>query len=1702
MKQLFVRIAVILAALILCIGCQDSDIEDTPVTFTSLTANGSTEETTTKLTLTFNRDIAGLTEGDITLSGSTGAVKDALTRTVDGVYELAVSEISVGGQVTVMVSKRGYIISPASKTVDVVFINQAVFTELTANGSVTESTSKLTLTFNNDIAGLNAADITLEPGDTGALKGELTSNGSGVYELAISNVSASGDITIAINKSGYNISPSSRNVTVTFSPTASTVTLTPDSVTINDTTLTATASVDGTATGTVTLTTTALPTGVTVAVEGTTITVTGVRPTKKDGSIDGSYTVGVTREGVTQNLTVVVNLTTTFNPDAPTVTLTPDSVTINDTTLTATASVSGTATGAVTLNTSALPAGVTATVSGTTITVTGVRPTAEGASVSGSYTVGVTREGVTQNLTVTVNLTTTWVAPTVTLTPDSVTVNGGNLTATVTVGGTATGAVTLNTEALPPEVTATVYGTAITVTGVRPTAEGASVSGSFTVGVTRQGVMQNLTVEVNLTTTWTPGGDLPTTAGLYLGEPETLTSSSTPIAEVAANNVIAAVTYVTTAANPDGAYTLLLDAADIMVTAEQVLSRANRQLTIIGIGAGETVISRTNNGRTFTVGAGSGTVSTISLTIGNNITLQGRTTNNNNVVNVRTGAAFTMLGGSLITGNSTTSSSYAAALNVSGANTVFTMKAGAGITGNTHTATSAVANNSAVAISSNARVVMEGGSISGNTALCGDLGFITSVTTSPLTMSGEAVIGVLTLNYTMDMRPPLTVASGWAGEVGALNLMGGNASLDTVIGYWYNASSPRFVMQAAAGHTLTAADVAKVTTGNFINNDGSETRPISPSDQEHTDNAGWTRYIIADIGANIGRLVTVPPVPGTISITPDAGVTIGDTLTVNYTGSAAISGYQWNKGGTAIPGETGTTYTPAQTGRYTVTASAAGYNSITSEPVTVTDANDPWAGFTAGLYLGAPETLTPSSTRIAGIAANNVTAAFNHLSNPGPAYEGAYTLLLDADDITVYSVQALHRERRQLTIIGIGAERTVIRSITNGSTFQVSSFSTTSLTIGNNITLQGRTNNTGPVVLVSSGDFTMLDGSLITGNTLSTSVANSNVAAALSVSGVFTMKAGASITGNTHSATTANYYTAAVVIGQNARVIMEGGSISGNTAICGDLTIDPDALLPLTMSGDAVIGVLTLQSLQSARTPLTIGSGWAGEVGALNLMGTSKSLATISLGTAIGYWYDASSPRVVMQAAAGHTLTAADVAKVTTANFINSTGSETRPINPGDQELTDNLGWARYVIADTGANIGRLVMAPPVPGTVNITPTAGVTSGTPLTAVYVGSAAISGYQWYRNGRAIPGATGSTYTLAVSGSYTVTASAAGYTRITSEPVTVTFGGTLPATVGLYHETSDGLVDTGVAANNVAAAVTRVNQAGAANDGAYFLLVDAANITVAAEQNLNIANRQLTIIGIGAEKTVISRTANGSTFTVGASGQTDISLTIGNNITLQGRIANNNTVVSVWGGAAFTMLDGSELSGNRSSASSDSAGQGAAVSIFSGSTFTMKGGTITNNIATGGSSYAVKPGGLYAQLTSTVVLEGGSITGNTGVTAGDAYFLHTANVTLSGTASVGTLTLNASDTIRSTLTIAPGWTGTVAALNLRGANTAMTTAISYWANTNPMLLGAGVNATTVGQITLGNFVSAAAALSFTQAISPTHQINASGVLEAKE
>jgi len=96
---------------------------------------------------------------------------------------------------------------------------------------------------------------------------------------------------------------------------------------------------------------------------------------------------------------------------------------------------------------------------------------------------------------------------------------------------------------------------------------------------------------------------------------------------------------------------------------------------------------------------------------------------------------------------------------------------------------------------------------------------------------------------------------------------------------------------------------------------------------------GWN----AASGFSAGTLtVTFADLAGTLTISPSGTVLYTDfmILTATYSGTETVS-YQWNKDRTAIDGVNSDKFIPTEPGIYTVTLNAAGYNSKTSNVVTV-----------------------------------------------------------------------------------------------------------------------------------------------------------------------------------------------------------------------------------------------------------------------------------------------------------------------------------------------------------------------------------------------------------------------------------------------------------------------------------------------------------------------------------------------------------------------------------------------------------------------------------------------------------------------------------------------------------------------------------------------------------------------------------------------
>lgn len=184
-------------------GCKETpEGDETKVTFTSLTANGSATETTSLLTLKFSEDIADLSEGNIQIKpGTTGAVKGDLTSKGDGEYELTVADITAAGKIEVIIAKPGYIFSPKSKECNVSFnpileeltgtvaIQGNIFIWSTLTADITDLNGTNTINYQwlrNDveIEGANEATYIITPDDEGK-----------TIKVVVSRVGYSGKIT-------------------------------------------------------------------------------------------------------------------------------------------------------------------------------------------------------------------------------------------------------------------------------------------------------------------------------------------------------------------------------------------------------------------------------------------------------------------------------------------------------------------------------------------------------------------------------------------------------------------------------------------------------------------------------------------------------------------------------------------------------------------------------------------------------------------------------------------------------------------------------------------------------------------------------------------------------------------------------------------------------------------------------------------------------------------------------------------------------------------------------------------------------------------------------------------------------------------------------------------------------------------------------------------------------------------------------------------------------------------------------------------------------------------------------------------------------------------------------------------------------------------------------------------------------------------
>jgi len=324
----------------------------------------------------------------------------------------------------------------------------------------------------------------------------------------------------------------------------------------------------------------------------------------------------------------------------------------------------------------------------------------------------------------------------------------------------------------------------------------------------------------------------------------------------------------------------------------------------------------------------------------------------------------------------------------------------------------------------------------------------------------------------------------------------------------------------------------------------------------------------------------------------------------------------------------------------------------------------------------------PNIVDVSGKTGNNdVIKAINYFTTE-PAED--YTLLIGASDLTTNTSVIIGNHtlpaNGTLTIKSLGGGERILMGASGSPLFTINGDGAV-LTLEKNITLfgspsgttpQAAPSGTTPLVSVIEGKLVMEEGSKITGHNTS----SPNGAVYLNgTKAVFNM-IGGEITGN--KTTSASIDRSGGVYVNSGTFTMSGGRISGNTVslIQADVFINDGSF---TMSNDAQIGVITLKADDTAAAVIGIASGFTGGVNSLNFYTADTSITGVP-----PKWLN----KQALKASGSYALTASDVEKFAPGSFINASGA-VQAVNAPDDANGAPIG---YIIADSGTNIGKLVV--------------------------------------------------------------------------------------------------------------------------------------------------------------------------------------------------------------------------------------------------------------------------------------------------------------------------------------------------------------------------------------------------------------------------
>jgi uncharacterized repeat protein (TIGR02543 family) len=1033
-------------------------------------------------------------------------------------------------------------------------------------------------------------------------------------------------------------------------------------------------------------------------------------------------------------------------------------------------------------------------------------------------------------------------------------------------------------------------------------------------------------------------------------------------------------------AEEGGAYTITVRADETIEPT--MLYYDDKKVDIILKGdAEERTVSLGSNGSLFTVNSG------VTLTLGNNLTVQGRSGNTAPLVRVNAGGALSVGAGAKISGNKNTAAS--------------TYGGGVQVNGGTFT--------------------LSGGEISGNSASNGGGGVY--VSSGTFTMNGGEIRD--------------NSVSSWGGGVyvdssGTFTLSGGEISGNSASnggGGVYVYSSGTFTLSDGeiSGNSAYYGGGVQVNGGTFTMSGGAISGNRSTSSD--SDYGGGGVYVDGDYFSSGTFTMSGGEISGNTASSNGGGVQVSSGTFTQCGGEIRGNTAASNGGGVYVGGDY------FSSGTFTKQSGGAIYGSNAGDALknTATSGDGHTAYVSSGPKIrnttaGIGVTLNSS---VSGLPGGWETALPSDLSlaqsltwiSANAEEGGAYTITISANETIAPQTLSYSGKNVTITLRGDASERTVSLN-TNGALFTVESGVT--LMMGNNVTMQGRSSNTAPLTRVNAGGTLMMNsGSKIIGNR---NTGSSGGGVVVNSSGTFTLNGGA-VSGNSASS------GGGVYVDSGGAWIMNGGSVSGNTSaydgggasLYGTFTMNGGAISGNTATsgyGGGVYadsgGVFTKQSGgtiygSNADTDLKNTASNGDSYG--HAVYVNDSLSKLRNGTAgEGVTLDGSASGAAggWETPLPTNLSLAQSLTWLTANAVQG-GAYTIMLSAHETIAPQTLfysGKTVDIIINGGAaertvglsSTGSLfTVGNGVTLTLgnNVTVQGRSDNTAPLAQVNDGGALVMESGSKAGGNVNTDSNGGGVQVSSGGTFIKRSGGVVYGADAESALQNTAANGDSYGHAVYVEGSPAKIRNTTAGDGLTLDSSKSGAAGGWESAVLSGLsleesltwvsanaVGGGNYTIALNRDESIAPTTLSYSGKtvsltlngGATKRAISLSSTGYIFTVGSG----VTLTLGNNVTLQGRSDNTAPLVQVNSGGTLVMNSGSKITGNTTTS------YGGGVYVSSSGTFTMNGGEISGNTASYG-------GGVYVSSSGTFTMSGGAISGNTARDYGGGVYVYSGTFT---------------------------------------------------------------------------------------------------------